>query len=130
MMRLATPTRHALQALAVLAARPATVSEVARRCGLPTAALAKTLQRLAAAGLLRSQRGPGGGYALAVDPRKVSLLSVAALLESEGAGVRRCILEERACQEAQPCRLHRAALEAEAGMRRALASLSLSELIR
>ena len=44
--------------------------------GFPHEALAKTLQRLATAGLLRSHHGIKGGYTLARDPHRISVFDV------------------------------------------------------
>ncbi len=51
-------------------------NDLAALYGLPHEALAKTLQRLAAAGLLTSHHGTKGGYRLAHDPRYISVFEV------------------------------------------------------
>ena len=43
---------------------------------IPRRYLHKVLQGLIRAGIVRSQQGPGGGYALAKSPEKVSILEV------------------------------------------------------
>src|SRR5205807_6404085 len=48
-------------------------NDLAELYGLPHEALAKILQRLAAAGLLMSHHGIKGGYTLARDPRYISV---------------------------------------------------------
>ena len=58
-------------------------NDLAEFFGLPHGALAKILQRLAAAGLLISHRGIKGGYTLARDPRRISVFDV--LKASEGS---------------------------------------------
>lgn len=57
--------------------------DLAELCGLPHGALAKILQRLAAAEVLISHRGTKGGYTLARDPRRISVFDV--LKASEGS---------------------------------------------
>ncbi|MDE2491365.1 MAG: Rrf2 family transcriptional regulator [Elusimicrobia bacterium] len=129
---LAAPVRHALTALCKLArlARAAGAADLARAARVPPAALSKSLQRLARAGILESRRGPGGGYRLAVDPAKLSLLELADSLDVEDARRGRCVLEERSCRNAAPCALHRAARSADERLRRALGRLTLAELTR
>ncbi len=128
---LAAPIRHALQGLCALTDRPEDgrgSAEVARSLRLPAAALSKSFQRLARRGLLEARRGPGGGYRLASDPARLSLLEVASALEVEDVRRGRCLLEERECRSAEPCPLHRAAKEADARLRRALKDLTLADL--
>ena len=58
-------------------------NDLAEFYGLPLGALAKILQRLAAAEVLISHRGIKGGYTLARDPRRISVFDV--LKASEGS---------------------------------------------
>jgi Rrf2 family protein len=55
--------------------------DLAEMYGIPQEALAKILQRLARARLLTSQHGTNGGYVLARDPRKISVLEVIQAIE-------------------------------------------------
>jgi Rrf2 family protein len=57
-------------------------TDLAEFYGLPHEALAKILQRLAAAGVLVSHHGIKGGYTLARDARHISVFDV--ILASEG----------------------------------------------
>lgn len=76
---------YALEALVYLAARsPEAVVPshvIARARGVPERYLLKALTPLAAAGLLRAHKGPGGGFRLAVPPSQITLLDVARLVE-------------------------------------------------
>ena len=128
---LSQPLRHALQGLAVLAARPGESVELTRIAGifgLPEAALAKSFQRLARAGVLSSRRGPSGGYRLDRPPREVSLAEVIAALGGSDRRRGRCLLEERDCSPGGACALHAAAVEADEKMRTALSTLTLADL--
>ncbi len=69
----------ALHTAAVLAADPdrrRSAREIVGVLGVSHAHLAKVLQRLARAGLVRSVRGPAGGFSLGRDPAAVTLLDV------------------------------------------------------
>ena len=58
-------------------------NDLAEFYGLPHEALAKILQRLATAGLLRSHHGMKGGYTLARSPQQISVFDV--IKASEGS---------------------------------------------
>lgn len=70
---------YALRAVVHLASSaPAacTTEEIARVTRVPQAYLAKVLQNLVQAGILRSQRGLGGGIALIKKPEELTILEV------------------------------------------------------
>lgn len=75
---------YALRAAVFLASRPgepATTEDVAERTKVPAAYLAKILQGLARAGIVRSQRGVGGGVMLAKPPTELTILEVVNAVE-------------------------------------------------
>jgi len=53
-----------------------TAAEIADGCEFPPRFLYRILRRLVDAGLITGVSGPGGGYALAMPPRDISLLSI------------------------------------------------------
>jgi Rrf2 family nitric oxide-sensitive transcriptional repressor len=53
-----------------------TTEEIAKATRVPQAYLAKVLQGLVQAGIVRSQRGVGGGIALVKNPRDLTILEV------------------------------------------------------
>ena len=79
-MRLTLGCVYALHALEHLAAQgdggPATARHIAEERGLPGDFLSKALQPLVRAGLLRSEKGPNGGFRLARPASPISLLEV------------------------------------------------------
>jgi Rrf2 family protein len=78
MLKLTKKADYGLMAMKHLAERApkgsCSAKDVAEAYGIPQEALAKILQRLAKAGLLRSQHGINGGYTLARDPKRFRLL--------------------------------------------------------
>jgi len=56
--------------------QPASADFLAEKTKVPRRYLHRVLQDLAAAGLVRSRSGPGGGYELDRDPAEVSILDV------------------------------------------------------
>jgi Rrf2 family cysteine metabolism transcriptional repressor len=84
-MRLSKAARHALLAATEMARSkdngPVTVTLVARRNGIPEAALAKVLQRLVRSGLAVGVRGVHGGYRLSRPPSEITVLDVLDVFE-------------------------------------------------
>lgn len=64
-------------------------AEICRRHGIPERYLEQMLTALRKAGLLRSIRGPRGGFELAMDPAQISVAAVEACLEGEGRSERK-----------------------------------------
>lgn len=59
----------------------ASTHEIATYLGVSEAHLAKVMQRLARSGLLRSYRGPGGGFRLSREGKEISLMDIYESLE-------------------------------------------------
>src|ERR1700756_5089253 len=62
----------------------AMVKNIAEQEDIPAHFLAKILQQLARKGLLRSSKGPTGGFALRVDPSEIRLLGIVEGLDGLG----------------------------------------------
>lgn len=100
---------HAIRAMAVLARLPehgrAGAASLAQTIGAPPNYLGKLLQVLVRQQLVESRKGLHGGFRLARDPRRISLLEVLEPFEP----VRRwngCFLGEDECSEDRPCAVH------------------------
>lgn len=100
---------YAVRAMLHLAERagegPVRVDDVAAGLEVPRNYLSKVLHTLVAEGVLRSARGPHGGFELARPASEVTLLEVVAPFEAMD-GARSCLLRSGACDEADPCALH------------------------
>ena len=95
-MLISTRSRYGLKIMYELALRfggePVLLKDVARRHRISEKYLSKLVIPLRGAGLITSFRGAHGGYALARDPRAVTLREIVQALEgntSSAAGVRR-----------------------------------------
>jgi len=81
--------------------RRLTTKEMASTMGASEAHLSKVLQRLVHAGLVESVRGPKGGFALAKDPRMITLLKVFEVIDGvltpESCLLDRCVCGGRQC---------------------------------
>lgn len=108
-MWLTTTAQTALRAVLYIAEQgvdaPIRVEDIATALGGPRNYLSKTLHALARAGVLRSSRGPGGGFQLAEPP---DVLTLARVVEPfEPADDRRCLVGRPHCGDANPCQAHR-----------------------
>ena len=81
------------------------VREVSEALGLPQPFLAKIVQALAQAGVVRTLRGKKGGIALARPPADVTLREIVVAVDGPGL-FRACVLRLPGCDDARPCPLH------------------------
>jgi len=87
---------HVMVLLAQQGGQRSSTPELARRLEASPHTLAKVLQQLTRAGLVRAARGPKGGFALARPPRKISLLDTYQAVEGP-LGKAQCLLGEPFC---------------------------------
>ncbi|MDR6866053.1 Rrf2 family protein [Microbacterium resistens] len=108
---------------------------IAEFYALPEAYLAKALQRLVAAGVLRSSGGPRGGYRLARPAEQISALSVYEAIEGSAPAFTCTDIRRQGTGAAAPdecrhkCAVHALMDDAEAAWRARLARTSIAELI-
>jgi Rrf2 family protein len=130
-MKLTSASTYAVTALAYLAreqpAGPVTAHVIAVAEGIPEKFLLKLLTPLAHAGLVLSRRGPGGGYALARDPKGVTLLEIIDAVDGLLRGVVRPVGKEGAALDK---RLQAVCNAAAALVRERLKQVTLAELAR
>jgi Rrf2 family protein len=67
---------------------PRKLDEVAKAQAIPVSVLENILTQLRSSGIVRSQRGPEGGYWLAVAPEELNLAQVIRAVEGPLVGVR------------------------------------------
>ena len=105
-------TTYALEALGFMAALDpgATVKtrELAETLKIPEHFLGKVMSQLVKKRLISSSKGPTGGFALAVDPTKVTLYRILAALDSLSALEEDCVMGLSKCSDDKPCALHEA----------------------
>ena len=106
------------------------VEDVAKAQKLPMNYLSKIFQRLGRQGFLVSQRGPGGGYALARPAQRISLSEIVQSLEEPRRASRECLLELRDCGGNHHCFIHEAVLRSERVLREALENASLADITK
>ena len=85
-MRLSTRSTYGMRALVELAfassgQRPLSANLIAKRQALSAAYLEQLLHRLKKQGVVRSVRGPQGGYLLAAPPQRITMAEVVRILD-------------------------------------------------
>lgn len=102
-------SEYAIRAFVHLAQVPegkyAMVKNIAEEEDIPAHFLAKILQQLARKGLLRSSKGPTGGFALRVDPADIKLLDIVDALDGL-APYQQCASGLSECNDEMPCSMH------------------------
>jgi Rrf2 family protein len=108
-MLLSRTSEYALQALIYLAAqpegRPVLNREVAKYLGVPAPYLAKILKDCVKHGLVASQKGRGGGFAIKPAALAVPIRTVVELTEGRDA-FEGCLLGLKVCSDATACPVH------------------------
>lgn len=117
---------HALGYLAGQKSGPVTIREIAGCFEMSEAHLSKVLQRLVKVDLLRSVRGPKGGFVLARQADSVSLLEVFEAIEGP-LEPKQCLLSSAIC-DGETCILGRIVVEANTMLRTRLEETSISQV--
>ncbi|BDV41682.1 Rrf2 family transcriptional regulator [Geotalea uraniireducens] len=86
-MKLSTKSRYGLRAIFDIAynsgSLPAQVQDISRRQGISPRYLEQIFQNLKRAGILRSKRGPQGGYCLAKKPEEITVAEILVATERD-----------------------------------------------
>lgn len=115
-MRLSTRGRYGVRALLDILlygdGRPVNLKTIASRQAISTDYLEQLLRKLRRAGLVRSRRGPRGGFMLARDPREIHVWQILTVLEPEVVPVH-CVsasnarrLRRKLCPRENACAAH------------------------
>ncbi|WP_136658938.1 Rrf2 family transcriptional regulator [Nitratireductor sp. XY-223] len=107
-MRLTRFTDFGLRALMRMASEPEraySTAEIAGEFGISRNHLTKTIAALAAAGIVETRRGTGGGAVLARPPAKLRLGDIVGVLEQKSAMVECFSTDGGACVITPTCRL-------------------------
>ena len=130
---LSRPCTYAIRALTYLAMQPpgklCGSREISGREGIPNSFLCKILLDLRRKRLLRSYKGIGGGYELALPPNKINLLMIVQAIEGE-LSFSGCILEDKECSTHGECALHDSWLNLKSHLVRFLETQTLADLVR
>jgi Rrf2 family protein len=81
------------------------IKELTRKINIPYHFLAKILQDLTYKGLLISQKGPTGGFALAKPAKDVTLFQIVEAIDGTDV-TSKCVLGFPECSGKNPCAVH------------------------
>jgi Rrf2 family protein len=118
---------RAVAQLAYLAPQTSTTASLATVTQVPPAYLVKVLQALVKAGIVSSQRGIGGGVALAKDSRSITILDIVNAVDPIQR-IKSCPLD-LASHGTKLCPLHRRLDAALALVESAFRSTTLAEIL-
>lgn len=131
-MQITRQTDYAIRCVLYLSQHPdevRVVDEIARANSIPKVFLAKILQKLSKAGIVRSYRGVKGGFELAKKPRHISLLDVIKSIEGSVA-MNVCAIDKRLCNLSDTCSVHPVWVKLREVMERKLRSYNFERLLK
>lgn len=101
--------------------------DIAEAYGIPPAALAKILQKLVKSGLLVSQHGMNGGYALAREPRNISALEVIKAIDGP-LFITSCGDEKHGCYQSRKCTVREPLRKVNDSIQQVLSRISIADM--
>jgi Rrf2 family iron-sulfur cluster assembly transcriptional regulator len=130
-MKLSTKGRYAVTAMFDIALHhqtgPVSLSDIADRQGISLSYLEQLFTRLRQQGLVKSTRGPGGGYSLAVDSEQIAISDVIDAVD-ESVDATRCG-GKADCQNHQRCLTHDLWENLSGEIRSYLSNISLAQAV-
>lgn len=126
-------SEYAIRAFMHLAQAPdgrfVMVKQIAEQEKIPAHFLAKILQQLARKGLLRSSKGPNGGFALRQAPSEIALVRIVEALDGLG-DFEKCVSGLAACTDDAPCPMHDAWKELRSRIMDYLERTTIADLVK
>ncbi|MFA5115054.1 MAG: Rrf2 family transcriptional regulator [Candidatus Omnitrophota bacterium] len=102
-------TDYAIRAISYIAStkkKMVSARDLVEVLKIPRPFLRKILQRLNRAGLLKSYKGQGGGFALEVPPQRISLMRLMNVFQGPFR-LNECFFKKKRCPNLKRCRLKR-----------------------
>jgi FeS assembly SUF system regulator len=133
MMRLGKLTDYAVVLLRQMAEESVAVHTAPRlseRTGLPDPTVAKVLKILGRAGILRSQRGAAGGYALARGPAHITVAEIITAMEGPIALTECVSTSPSACTVETLCPMRGGWEKVNLALRTALENVTLADMMQ
>ena len=131
LMQIPRRIEYALRAMIHLADRPGGVArgiEIAEREQIPKYFLEKVIRDLMRGGLVRSHRGPGGGYELARAPELVTFKDIIEAVEGP-ITLNICVDGSSICALQPACRMYRVWEEGQRVLLKVFSQTTLKEIV-
>ena len=132
-MSISTKGRYAVRAMLELALRagegPTLIKDICERQGLSNLYLEQLFGRLKTAGLVRSLRGPSGGFMLAKSPSEIRLIDIVQTMDGSSAPVD-CVDNIEACPRSGSCVARGVWSDVKKAVDTVLASSTLEDLAK
>lgn len=133
MFRLSKAAKYSIQGIIHLASGTEGeiegIESIARSTDVPAAYLAKLFQTLGKHGLLKSVRGPEGGFTLSREPAEISVLDVIEAIEGP-VFTEECLVHEGECPRGAGCPARVMWADAQMAFLEYLRGCSIKELLR
>lgn len=105
------------------------VNEISEEYKIPRSFLAKILQKLVKAKIVRSYRGVKGGFSLARPARDIAVLDVLEAIEGK-LSVNICVLDKKKCAFSKNCPTHNLWVNVQSKINDTLKKANFEELAR
>jgi Rrf2 family protein len=131
LMQIPRRIEYALRAMIHLADRPGGVArglEIAEREQIPKYFLEKVIRDLMRGGLVRSHRGPGGGYEMARSPEQVTFKDIIEAVEGP-ITLNICVDGSSVCALQPACRMYRVWEEGQRVLLKVFSQTTLKEIV-
>lgn len=132
MIQVSNASRYAIRAMIDVAAASdrgvVTTQEIAERQDIPQAFLAKIVQQLVRAELLRAYRGAAGGIALAQPTEQVNLRQVIEAVQGP-ISLAYCLIQPGKCPRQETCPVHEVWVETQNSVLKVLEGVTLASLV-
>lgn len=131
-LRISTKGRYGTRAMVYLGENfgqePVSLGELAEKEGVSLKYMEQIVPLLKNSGLIRSVRGPGGGYMLTKKPHKISLCDILLALEGRGSLVD-CLSDETVCDRTEECVTYEIWQDIQAAVNKVLDSTTLADMV-
>jgi Rrf2 family protein len=105
------------------------IDEIANNLSVPKHFLGKIMQQIVRKGLLRSTKGPYGGFSLANDTLNTPLIKLVEITDGMEQ-FKMCVLKLKYCNGINPCPLHNEMEQMRENFLRVFTNTTIGDLVR